>query len=44
MLGYYLHLSLRSLRRSPVLTALMVLSIGAAMTQRASPPLSSRSH
>ncbi|WP_045728624.1 ABC transporter permease [Xanthomonas sp. GPE 39] len=36
MLGYYLHLALRSLRRSPVLTALMVLSIAvgiaAAMT------------
>ncbi len=28
MLGYYLDLALRSLRRSPVLTALMVLAIG----------------
>ncbi|MBB4127884.1 putative ABC transport system permease protein [Xanthomonas translucens] len=36
MLSYYVHLALRSLRRSPVLSALMVLSIavgiGAAMT------------
>ncbi len=28
MLGYYLYLGLRSLRRNPVLTALMVLAIG----------------
>jgi putative ABC transport system permease protein len=28
MLGYYLHLGLRSLRRNPILTALMVMAIG----------------
>ena len=28
MFGYYLDLALRSLKRSPVLTALMVLAIG----------------
>ncbi len=36
MFGYYLHLALRSLRRSPALTALMIVAIGvgigAAMT------------
>jgi len=28
MFGYYMHMALRSLRRSPILTALMVLAIG----------------
>ncbi|MEJ0008810.1 MAG: hypothetical protein WDM77_21215 [Steroidobacteraceae bacterium] len=28
MLGYYLHLAVRSLRRNPALTALMIAAIG----------------
>ena len=31
MLGYYLNLALRSFRRNPVLTALMIAAIGAGI-------------